>query len=143
MNAVRQAYFTALLERDRRRALRVIKRARATVPAGVARAMPGEESAPGSVGAAAVDDDAIVAREAAAIAEIDRALPRLRETPDQFGICAVCGKEIPLTRIEVVPATPYCALHAVTRDGASSGDGARLTAPGRAPEHRSVPSARA
>lgn len=40
---------------------------------------------------------------------IDRALRKLREEPDEFGLCEDCGDEIPKKRLEVMPWAPLCA----------------------------------
>lgn len=112
MNAKRRAHFVQLLERERRRGLRMMELARDVVPAGVSQAEPGEESEPGMGGAAAVDDDAIVAREHHSLEAIDRALRLLATTPGKYGVCAACGEPIPESRLEVVPTTFLCARHA-------------------------------
>lgn len=41
--------------------------------------------------------------------EIDRALRKLRDAPDEFGLCEDCGDDIPLRRLELMPETSYCA----------------------------------
>lgn len=40
------------------------------------------------------------------IALIDEALRRLER--GEYGRCVICGKEIPVARLELVPETPYC-----------------------------------
>lgn len=40
---------------------------------------------------------------------IDRALRKLREEPDEFGLCEDCGDEIPKKRLEVMPWASLCA----------------------------------
>lgn len=47
---------------------------------------------------------------------IDEALQRLYKTPEDFGKCAVCGKEIEVERLEVIPETTLCAEHALQKD---------------------------
>ena len=42
----------------------------------------------------------------AKIALIDEALVRLER--GEYGRCAVCGRQIPEERLELVPETPYC-----------------------------------
>ncbi len=39
---------------------------------------------------------------------IDEALRRLYRTPEEFGRCERCGRDIPMERLEVVPATTLC-----------------------------------
>lgn len=41
--------------------------------------------------------------------QIDDALRRLREEPEQFGVCERCGKSISMARLEVVPEGRFCA----------------------------------
>lgn len=45
-------------------------------------------------------------RETQELADIDRALDKMEVA--LFGICETCGKHIPLSRLEVEPATRYC-----------------------------------
>src|SRR5438309_426564 len=40
---------------------------------------------------------------------IDRALRKLAEEPDEYGVCEDCGDEIPAKRLEVMPFAQYCA----------------------------------
>ncbi|MEJ2540368.1 MAG: TraR/DksA C4-type zinc finger protein [Gemmatimonadota bacterium] len=42
---------------------------------------------------------------------IDDALYRLREHPEQYGACEVCGEPIALERLQLVPWTRRCAEH--------------------------------
>ena len=44
--------------------------------------------------------------------QIDEALRRLYKQPDDFGNCAVCGKEIEGERLDLIPWTTTCAQHA-------------------------------
>jgi DnaK suppressor protein len=43
------------------------------------------------------------------LAEIDRALAKLHNAPDDFGECEDCGDEIPEKRLTVMPWARYCA----------------------------------
>ena len=43
------------------------------------------------------------------LAEIDRALRKLRDAPDEFGVCEDCGDEIPEKRLGVMPFARFCA----------------------------------
>lgn len=43
------------------------------------------------------------------VAEIDRALRKLRETPDEFGVCEDCGDDIAEKRLGVMPFARLCA----------------------------------
>jgi DnaK suppressor protein len=53
--------------------------------------------------------------ESGAVHEIDAALIRLAVSPETFGRCLTCGHEIPSARLDVLPATRYCAVHAPDR----------------------------
>jgi RNA polymerase-binding transcription factor DksA len=54
--------------------------------------------------------------------QIDEALQRLYKTPDQFGRCEVCGREIGMERLEVIPETSLCAEHALQADQGNNAD---------------------
>jgi RNA polymerase-binding transcription factor DksA len=43
---------------------------------------------------------------------IDDALRRLYDDPEGFGACRECGAAISMERLDVVPETDLCALHA-------------------------------
>ena len=47
--------------------------------------------------------------QAALVSRIDRALHKLRDSPDDFGLCEECEEEIPLKRLEVMPHATHCA----------------------------------
>ena len=42
------------------------------------------------------------------IARIDRALHKIEDHPDQFGICDECGEQIATKRLEVMPDAALC-----------------------------------
>src|SRR5256885_9776307 len=42
------------------------------------------------------------------IARIDRALRKIEDDPDQFGICDECGDDISRRRLEVMPDAALC-----------------------------------
>ena len=48
--------------------------------------------------------------------QIDEALERLYKTPEEFGTCEVCGREIGVERLEVIPETRLCVRHALQKD---------------------------
>lgn len=50
------------------------------------------------------------------VARIDRALRRLEETPDDFGLCRECDEPIPLARLKLVPWAELCAECQAQRD---------------------------
>ncbi|HEX8245191.1 MAG TPA: TraR/DksA C4-type zinc finger protein [Longimicrobium sp.] len=54
--------------------------------------------------------------------QIDEALERLYKTPEDFGKCEVCGRQIEVERLEVIPETPLCAEHALQADRESGAD---------------------
>jgi DnaK suppressor protein len=43
------------------------------------------------------------------LAEIDRALRKLHDDPEEFGVCEDCGDDIPAKRLEVMPFARFCA----------------------------------
>jgi DnaK suppressor protein len=43
------------------------------------------------------------------LAEIDRALRKLQQSPDEFGQCEDCGDDIPEKRLLLMPHARYCA----------------------------------
>lgn len=50
------------------------------------------------------------------IAQIDRALRKLDEAPDEFGLCEECEEDIPEKRLELMPYAPLCAECQTKRD---------------------------
>ena len=56
--------------------------------------------------------------EMARLREIDAALLRLREHPENFGRCVVCSQPIADTRLNVVPWTQRCSKHAAQHEHA-------------------------
>src|SRR4051812_10653041 len=50
------------------------------------------------------------------IARIDRALHKIEDDPDQFGICDECGEEIAAKRLEVMPDAALCTECQGARD---------------------------
>lgn len=54
--------------------------------------------------------------------QIDEALERLYGDPEGFGTCQVCGREIGVERLEVIPETRLCAEHALQQDVADDVD---------------------
>lgn len=51
---------------------------------------------------------------------IDEALSRLYKEPESFGTCEVCGRDIAMERLDIVPETRLCAEHARARDAADA-----------------------
>lgn len=60
--------------------------------------------------------EAAASVELAKVHEIDAALQRLRDHPNDFGLCIVCRKPIEKDRLELVPWTQRCAPHAAAAD---------------------------
>lgn len=59
-------------------------------------------------------DWANINRETKQLERIDEALRLLRENPEAYGTCEVCGKEIEPGRLELIPWTRKCAACART-----------------------------
>ena len=53
---------------------------------------------------------------------IDEALNRLYETPEQFGRCQACGREIEWDRMALIPETQLCVEHARRSEGDAGDD---------------------
>ncbi len=47
--------------------------------------------------------------QAALLARIDRALLKLRDAPEEYGLCEECEEEIPLKRLQLMPHASLCA----------------------------------
>ena len=115
MDAGKRAHFAELLLEERARISGILAGIAATTAAttvGDAAPPPGDEPDPGPAGGSPDDDAAIVARETAALTEVDEALRLMYEEPDRYGICTICGEQIAANRLEIVPATRYCEQHA-------------------------------
>lgn len=54
--------------------------------------------------------------------QVDEALERLYKAPEEFGKCEVCGRDIGIERLEVIPETRLCAEHALQKDLADGAD---------------------
>ena len=50
------------------------------------------------------------------ISRIDRALRRLEQAPDEFGLCQECEEAIPFRRLELLPYAELCAGCQTNRD---------------------------
>lgn len=100
-------HYRDLLETERTRIMNALTRI-AAQSAVSGRAEPGGDGIAGRFGSTPDDDDAVAAREMAALREVDDALRQLRDEPETYGMCARCGRPIPAERLEVVPATRIC-----------------------------------
>jgi RNA polymerase-binding transcription factor DksA len=54
--------------------------------------------------------------------QIDEALSRLYKEPETFGVCEVCGRDIGVERLEIIPETRVCADDARRADEAAGVD---------------------
>jgi DnaK suppressor protein len=61
------------------------------------------------------------------LARIDRALRKIEDDPDQFGICDECGEEIAPKRLEVMPDAALCTECQGARDPARGTTRKKLT----------------
>ena len=50
----------------------------------------------------------LMSNEGRTLIEIDEALRRLYREPDKFGLCANCGQEISMDRLDILPWTQLC-----------------------------------
>jgi len=55
--------------------------------------------------------------DAALLARIDRALRKLRDDPDEFGLCEGCGDDLPEARLKAMPYAELCLDCQAKRDG--------------------------
>ena len=61
------------------------------------------------------------------IARIDRALRKLSDAPDDFGLCEECEEEIAPKRLDLMPYAPLCPACQSKRDPARGGVRKKLT----------------
>ena len=109
MNANRLAHYEYLLKAERTRRRATLERIAAGAPAwSEESAGPGDDADAGIAGVAPEDDDAVIARELAALREIETALQLIESSPHDYGICAQCRRPIPPERLELFPATRIC-----------------------------------
>lgn len=74
--------------------------------------VPSHMADAGSYADEADTDFQVAERNSDRINLIDEALHRLRERPDAYGVCQVCGEAIEVERLRLVPWTVHCAEHA-------------------------------
>jgi RNA polymerase-binding transcription factor DksA len=108
MNTKQRSHLEALLRDEQGRLAGVVK----VLAVRRERARMRDEFEAGTIGASPRDDDAIEAREIQALAEVTAALELLRTAPNRYGICATCGKNIPIARLAILPAARFCERHA-------------------------------
>lgn len=117
MNAKRKRYFARRLEEERASLTMAIRELERESELDVIEAAPERlqmEDAPSDAEVA----EATTSLEMARLREIDAALVRLREHPENFGRCVVCGQEIVDSRLSVVPWTQRCSTHAAEQEHA-------------------------
>jgi RNA polymerase-binding transcription factor DksA len=109
LTANQRRHLEARLREERRRVVQALEtyhqETRATIreDAGDVPGLPEHLAEVGSQTAHLEFDAANAARMTAELAEIDAALARLYETPDEFGRCERTGRPIPFKRLDVVP----------------------------------------
>ena len=57
----------------------------------------------------------------ALLARVRRALGKIAETPDDFGLCEECGEGLPAGRLEVMPYAELCVTCQAQKDGPRAG----------------------
>jgi DnaK suppressor protein len=55
------------------------------------------------------------------LGQITRALAKLRDDPDDFGVCEECSEDVPLPRLNAMPYASYCVACQTKLDGPRSG----------------------
>ncbi len=55
------------------------------------------------------------------LARVERALEKLKEMPEDFGLCEECGDDIPLPRLNAMPYAELCVQCQSKRDGPKGG----------------------
>jgi RNA polymerase-binding transcription factor len=61
------------------------------------------------------------------VARIDRALRRLADQPDEYGLCEECGEEIAQGRLSAMPEATLCAECQALRDPRRGGARRKVT----------------
>lgn len=116
MTSAQRAHFESLLLAERKQTLRDLS----SITAELEEAGNSGDSQPAvadsgdlaRAAATATLETAMAARESTGLTDIDEALERLYQHPDRYGLCSVCRNPISMSRLEMVPATSYCAQHA-------------------------------
>jgi RNA polymerase-binding transcription factor DksA len=105
-----------LTERQRRHLAQRLEEERAHVERLLNRSIEVHADAPrqdriGDRGAGSIDDEidsSNATRMSRELAEIDAAIARMRDAPQQFGICEDTGRPIPFARLDVIPWARTC-----------------------------------
>jgi DnaK suppressor protein len=113
--AEQRARLETRLQEERARITRTLDRSLETRSAGTEQNRAGELTLaplhPADRGTDAMREEldaSNATRLSAELAEIDAALDRLYQSPDDFGICADTGAEIPYERLELIPWARTC-----------------------------------
>ncbi len=102
--------YAGALERARRNVMRVV----AATSSGLQRNANSRRTSgrDPEIDAIEAEIDALIAdQESHTLAEIDAALRTLREHPEAFGYCDVCGAEIDRDRLDLAPWASCCGVH--------------------------------
>jgi RNA polymerase-binding transcription factor DksA len=118
MNAKRRRDLSRRLIDERERLSSALRALETEAQVDVIEAAP-EADAPSISISDAEAAEATASMEIEQLREIDAAIARLRDHPDQFGRCAVCGEEIAIERLELIPWAQRCIKHAAPSHAAS------------------------
>ena len=117
MNAATRRHFAHRLEEERANLTSAVRELEQEAELDVIEAAPERlqmHDAPSDAEIA----EATTSLEMARLREIDSALLRLHEHPENFGRCVVCNETIPISRLEIVPWTQRCSTHAAQQSQA-------------------------
>lgn len=116
MTSAQRTHFESLLLAERRRTIRELSSITTELEEGGSQGdgLPDVADTADAARAtmATMFDIAVANRESSGLGDIDAALERLYHDPESFGKCATCHQAIGLSRLEIVPATRFCARHA-------------------------------
>ena len=124
MNAKQRRHLARHLNAERERRSRALRALESEARVEVIEAAP-EIDAPSVSLSQAEAAEAAASMEIEQLREIDAAIARLRDHPDQFGRCVVCGGEIAIERLELVPWAQHCIKHTAAPEQAGASIRAR------------------
>lgn len=111
MKARQRRHFSRRLTEERVRLVSTISELEAEAAFDVIEAASDRDALEGSLSDAEAAE-AASSVELRELREVDAAMSRLRDDPEAFGRCVVCGKDIGASRLELVPWASRCATHA-------------------------------
>jgi RNA polymerase-binding transcription factor DksA len=111
MKAQRRRHFTRRLNEERARLTSTVRALASEAELDVIESAP-ERDASGSALSDAEAAEAAASIELEQLRKVEAAIVRLREAPERFGRCVVCGEEIGARRLELVPWAQHCMAHA-------------------------------